>query len=221
MAQETTAMADVKPSKTEFWRMIQEQRERLGNLLGMLQDGEWDTQSLCADWRTRDVVAHCIETHRMTPGRFIARFAGTGFRFHAMNAKGVQQHQGEPPQQLMAEYKDSAPGTNAAPGPVVTWLAEAVIHGEDIARPNGKRVDVPPASAIAVADFVRGSTPILHGKQRSSGLRLRATDVEWTAGDGPEVTGPAGSLILAMAGRRAALADLSGEGVATLASRMP
>jgi hypothetical protein len=42
---------------------------------------------------------------------------------------------------------------------------------------------------------------------------------ELAHGDGPEVTGPLNSLIMAMVGRRGALADLSGEGVEVLASR--
>jgi uncharacterized protein (TIGR03083 family) len=215
------AMAQVKPGRTQLWAMTHEQRDRVAEMLGALPDDQWDTPSLCSAWRVRDVVGHCIETQLMTPARFMGRFAGTGFRFHAMNAKGVGMHKGDSPSQLRDEYRNSAHRTTAAPGPTVTWLAEAVIHGEDMARPTSKRLDVAPAALVAVADFVRNSTPILHGKQRSSGLRLRATDVDWTAGDGPEVSGPAASLILAMTGRSAALADLSGEGVDALASRMP
>ena len=51
------------------------------------------------------------------------------------------------------------------------------------------------------------------------GLRLRATDLDWSAGDGPEVAGPGEALALAMTGRGVALADLSGEGVAVLEAR--
>ena len=60
------------------------------------------------------------------------------------------------------------------------------------------------------------------GKKRIAGLRLRATDIDWThgtAGD-PEVTGPAEALIMAMGGRPTVVAELTGEGVATLSSRI-
>jgi len=50
-------------------------------------------------------------------------------------------------------------------------------------------------------------------------LKLRATDVDWTFGDGPEVAGPGMDLILAMSGRASALDDCTGEGVATLRAR--
>jgi len=46
------------------------------------------------------------------------------------------------------------------------------------------------------------------------------TDTGWVHGDGPEVTGPALSLLLAMTGRPAGLADLSGDGAPVLNARM-
>ncbi|HEV7676938.1 MAG TPA: maleylpyruvate isomerase family mycothiol-dependent enzyme [Candidatus Dormibacteraeota bacterium] len=207
-------------STAELWQLIHEQRAKVGDVLATLTDAEWESPSLCAGWRVRDVTAHMVETHLMTPPRFIGRFMGAGFRFNTFAANGVAQHSGQTPAALLAEYRETAPRTTAPPGPKPTWLAEVVIHGEDVSRPTGKKVPISPAALVAVADFVRGSTPLLHGKQRSTGLRLRATDVDWSAGEGPEVSGPAVSLILAMSGRRSALADLSGEGLETLTTRV-
>lgn len=45
---------------------------------------------------------------------------------------------------------------------------------------------------------------------------LRATDADIVIGDGPEVTGPALSLLMVISGRTAALAALDGPGVAAL-----
>jgi hypothetical protein len=58
-------------------------------------------------------------------------------------------------------------------------------------------------------------------KKRIAGLRLVATDIDWSYGTGPEVTGPSLPLLLAMTGRSAGLAGLGGAGLATLRSRMP
>lgn len=52
------------------------------------------------------------------------------------------------------------------------------------------------------------------------GLRLVATDVDWTAGNGPEVTRPGEALPMAAAGRGEALDDLSGDGLPTLHNRV-
>jgi hypothetical protein len=72
---------------------------------------------------------------------------------------------------------------------------------------------------VEVADFFKKSNLIIGAKRRIDGLSLRATDVTWSHGSGPEVAGPILSLVMAMTGRKAALGDLSGEGVATLGSR--
>jgi hypothetical protein len=50
-------------------------------------------------------------------------------------------------------------------------------------------------------------------------VRLVATDVDWTYGNGPEVRGSGEAVLMAMAGRRAALGDLDGPGKAKLAHR--
>jgi hypothetical protein len=51
-------------------------------------------------------------------------------------------------------------------------------------------------------------------------VRIAATDVDWSHGKGPEARGTGEALLMIMAGRPDALADLDGPGVATLASRV-
>jgi hypothetical protein len=57
-------------------------------------------------------------------------------------------------------------------------------------------------------------------RDRIAGLRVTATDLDWTRGDGPEVTGPTEAILLAAAGRAVTLEELSGPGVAVLATGM-
>jgi hypothetical protein len=61
-------------------------------------------------------------------------------------------------------------------------------------------------------------TPAAFGGARElmSGVRLTATDADVSIGDGPDVAGPALSLLLAVSGRRVALGDLDGPGVPAL-----
>jgi hypothetical protein len=47
-----------------------------------------------------------------------------------------------------------------------------------------------------------------------------ATDLDWAHGKGPEVSGPGEALLLAMAGRPAALSELTGPGKTILAQRI-
>jgi uncharacterized protein (TIGR03083 family) len=99
-------------------------------------------------------------------------------------------------------------------------LGESIIHSEDIRRPLGVAHSYPMESVTRVLDFYKKSNLIVGARKRIAGLTLRATDTDWATGSGPEVAGPALALLLAMTGRKVALPELSGEGVATLQSRM-
>ncbi len=41
-----------------YWRVIGSERRSLAELLESLADEQWETPSLCAGWRVRDVAAH-------------------------------------------------------------------------------------------------------------------------------------------------------------------
>ena len=204
----------------ELWPLIHEQRDKIGDLLDTLSQAEWDAQSLCEGWRIRDVVSHLIQTHMLTQLRLVANWVGSGLSMKGRNARGVALRAPMSNADLLREYRATAHRASYLPGQLSYSLIEAVIHGEDVARPLGRRLDPAPKSLVIVADVARGTDPILGGKRRSEGLTLRATDVDWSAGSGPDVTGPLGSIILAITGRPAGLADLSGDGLPMLRSRV-
>jgi hypothetical protein len=93
------------------------------------------------------------------------------------------------------------------------------VHGEDVVRALGPYRDHPIEHVVAVADFYKNSNLLIGTKNRIAGITLRATDAHWRHGTGPEASGPAIALVLAMTGRKAALDDLSGDGVTTLRER--
>lgn len=201
------------------WPMIHAERESLIADLGTLTDEQWATPSLCAEWTVRDVLGHMIATAKMTPPKFFLSMAAAGFRFNNMNAKGVASQATARPADGLTVLRDHLKDTTAPPGPVESMLGEAVIHPADIRTPLGIAHAYPEEALVRVADFYKASNLIVGAKSRIDGLTLRATDTGWSTGSGPEVTGPHLSLILAMTGRSAALADLSGEGLSTLRSR--
>jgi uncharacterized protein (TIGR03083 family) len=204
---------------TSPWPLIHAEREALIADLGPLTGEQWATRSLCDEWTVRDVLGHMIATAKMTPPKFFISLAAAGFRFNNMTAKGVAAEATANPADGLANFRSHLKDTTAPPGPVEAMLGEAVIHSADIRTPLGIAHEYPEEALIRVADFYKGSNLIVGAKQRINGLTLRATDTGWSTGSGPEVTGPHLSLILAMTGRSAALAELSGTGVDTLKSR--
>jgi uncharacterized protein (TIGR03083 family) len=204
----------------DTWQMIRDERASLVDALAGLAEPDWDRQSLCADYTVRDVVGHLIATASLTPPAFFLNMIGSGFNFNAMARKKINEvTNGRTNAELVDQYRARIDSHRAPPGPAVSWLGETIVHGEDIFRALGGYRSHPAAHVIAVCDFYRGSNLLIGAKNRVAGVRLRATDTDWQYGEGPEAAGPIIAILLAMTGRKAALDDLTGDGVAVLRER--
>jgi uncharacterized protein (TIGR03083 family) len=160
-----------------------------------------------------------LSTAMMTPSRFAFEMAKAGFRFPKFSAAGVAEWTKATPDETIAAFREAQDRTTAPPGPAEAMLGEAVVHSEDIRRPLGLRRVYPEASLVRTADFFKGSNLLIGSKNRIAGVRLRAEDVGWTYGEGPEVRGPMLSLVMAMTGRSAHLEDLAGDGLPMFSAR--
>jgi uncharacterized protein (TIGR03083 family) len=202
------------------WDTIHRERGALAADLAGLADTQWQTPSLCGGWNVEQVLAHMTAAADTNPGKWFVKFAGSGFRFNSMVNKDIAAISSGGPQQTLARFKAVQDSNGHPPGPVDSWLGETLVHAEDIRRPLGIAHDYPLDAVTRVADFYSKSNLLIGSKKRASGLTMRATDIEWSSGSGPEVSGPAVAIVLAMTGRAPALAELQGEGVDTLRSRM-
>ena len=203
----------------DVWPAIHTERRALANDLEGLSASQWSTPSLCPGWTVNDVLAHMLATAKMTPPKFVAKLAASGFRFNSMSAKDVAAERGTSGADTLARYEDVLEATSHPPGPLTAMLGEQVVHGEDIRCPLGISHVYPVQVLTTVADFFKGSNLLLGGKKRVAGLSLSASDADWSSGTGAEVKGPMLALVLIIAGRQVALDELSGDGVATLRSR--
>ena len=194
---------------TSPWPMIHEERRALLADVDGLTDAQWATPSLCPGWTVRDVFGHMTATTKMTPVRFVSHLASAGFRFHVMSAADVAAETAGAPQSTVAEFRSHLDAVTHPPGPVDAMLGEAVVHSEDIRRPQGISRAYPAAAVTRAADFFKASNLLIGTKSRIAGLTLRATDVDWTTGHGPEVSGPILSLLMAMTGRARPLSTTS------------
>ena len=203
------------------WDLIHAERRQLIDDLQPLTDEQWRTQSLCPDWNVQQMLAHLVALTKQTPPKFVGKFVVSGFRFNKMVAKDVAREGSGTPAQTLAELAAHVGDTSAPPGPVDSWIGEFVVHGADIRRPLGISYSPPVATTRQVADFYKNSNLLIGAKNRIVGVRLVATDTDWSHGTGPEVRGPILSLVQAMTGRAVALQDLTGDGLPTLKAKMP
>ena len=202
------------------WPMIHAERAALVADLEDLPDERWATPSLCEGWTVQEVLGHMTATAKSTPARFFRGLAGAGFMFNAMSAKDAAAEAEGTPAETLAQFKAQLNATTHPPGPVDAMLGEAVVHSADIRRPLGISRSYPEEELTRVGDFYKRSNLIVGTKRRIAGLKLQPTDVGWSTGAGPEVSGPMLSLLLAMTGRKAVLDDLSGEGLSILQARL-
>ncbi len=205
---------------TTTWKLIHHERAGVADMLESLAPGDWSRPSLCGEWTVQIAAAHIVAGAEQTKANFAKRMIANGFRFNTMIDRDARKVGALPSAEIIERLRARLTTTNRAPAPVITMLGEVVVHGEDIRGALGRTDDVDPAAMVACLQMYTGANFPVGTKKRIAGLRLAPSDVDWTHGSGPEVTGPSRSLLLAMTGRSAGLNGLGGPGLATLRDRM-
>ncbi|MDT5210571.1 MAG: hypothetical protein QOF67_2986 [Mycobacterium sp.] len=200
------------------WRVIEQERLSLAALLANLTDDQWNAPSLCGGWRVKDVAAHVAMTPQPPTLRAVAGelVRARGSFVNATRDLAVRFAE-RPGADLVAEIRQHAASRRL---PKVTnyrnIVLDILVHGQDIAIPLGIPREMPKAAAVAGVERARMIGWLLGVKRSVKRFRFVATDVDWAAGDGPEVRGPVSALLLLLTGRPAALPQLSGPGVEQL-----
>jgi uncharacterized protein (TIGR03083 family) len=200
--------------------LAREERADFAAFLATLSPQQWQAPTLCTAWRVRDVVAHVISYDDLGPLGLLHLAAQGRFQIGRVNDAALARYDTCSPQQLLALLAGHPQprGVPALLGGRV-GLAEALIHHQDIRRGLARPRQVP-AERLLPALRTALIAPDIGGMWRTRGLRLVATNLRFSAGTGPEVRGPAEALLMAIAGRRGAVSELSGPGQAKLAGRI-
>ena len=203
------------------WNDVKADRERFADYLETLDAADWETESLCQGWTVKAVTTHLLVTTTMSKGQVFGSFLKAGFNLDKMNAKLIAQMTAAlSTDEIIAKTRATAGSASAPPGlKPLGVFSEVLTHTADISLAVGKPLDLPPEHYIIGLDYLKGVQPVLGCKKRIEGLRLQATDADWSTGEGPLVEGPAKILVTAMTGRRATLDQLTGEGVEVLRGR--
>ena len=203
----------------DFMPMVHAERASLGDYLDTLTPEQWSAPTWCDQWDVQELVAHLTAAGNITAPHFLAGFVKSGFNFDKTVDTDLRNYSQGTPADVKARYDAIITSNRKPPGPAYVALGEVMVHGEDIRRSQGARGEHPAEHLVTLAEMYKKTGAPLRAKKRVAGLKLRATDVDWSTGEGPEVTGPCMSLILGMVGRTAALDDCAGPGAETLRSR--
>lgn len=205
---------------TDTLALAREERAELATFLATLTPEQWNTPSLCAGWSVRDVAAHVISYDVQGMTGFVRTLVLAGLSPERANRRAVEALGDLDPWglvELVRRYQ-TPEGFTARLGYRIA-LTDGTIHQQDMRRPLGLPRTIPPERLRAALDFAMVAPPI-HAAGRIRGLRLVATDLDWSHGSGPEVTGHGEALLMAAAGRADPLDELDGPGRETLAARV-
>ena len=200
----------------DVWRVIDEERSTLADLLEELTDKEWEQPSLCAAWRVRDVAAHLTLAH-MGWGPAVVALLRAGGGFNRMIRDTALCQARLPVEEYPLQLRAMVGSRRKAPGvtPLEPML-DLLVHGQDITVPLDRHRPVPLEAAATAATRAWAKNWPFRTRRRLHGLQFVATDVSWTAGTGLPVHGPIADLLLLVTGRPVDTARLTGAGVTRL-----
>ncbi len=194
-----------------LWGHIDSQRWALCDLLAGLNEEQWQQPSLCDGWSVRDVAAH-LTFAQASLGDMFVPLIKAGFRTNVMIGRTAVtsplNHE-----EIISTLRGFR-GTRRRVAVVSEKepLLDILVHSQDIAVPLG--IDHPmPADAAKVAlDRVLqlNRRPAMRLRRPLRGVRLIASDTDWSHGEGESIKGPIRWLLMYAAGREIASRHLSG-----------
>lgn len=208
--------------KSEVWRYIHAERAALASTLADLSVEDWSHDSLCTGWTVHDVAAHVISTPQIgwsDIAAMSARNLGRGYNtmmFREVKRLGARETR----ETILADFDKYAASTHHVPTTTsIEPLIDVLVHHQDIVRPLGLARAMPPDAAAVAADRLRRLSFLMGTRRLLRSVRLVATDVEWTRGAGPTISGPMQELVMICSGREPDRSLVSGDGLSEVPAR--
>ncbi|MGU3497247.1 maleylpyruvate isomerase family mycothiol-dependent enzyme [Mycobacterium sp. C31M] len=198
---------------------------RLLKVLSTFDAAEWAAPSLCDEWTNHEVLAHLVVGMSTGVAAFVAELRRHRWAFDPANTTlATTLAAARPPRELLDDFHRlvAQPRGLGVLFPKWLLLGDHITHELDMLYALGREPDIPVEDVVAVLNTqVTLPNPFVPAFRNSRGLRLRATDADWSHGNrGPGVSGRAAELVTVLGHRPAVLARLHGDGVAVLRHRL-
>jgi len=200
--------------------LITAHRCALADALSDLSAEQWRGPSLCAGWTPAHVLAHQTMPFRICEADFMAGLRQCGGDFTRFSDEIAERDSKLDPAELVAVLRDNAANSWAPPGGgLASALSHDVIHGLDSTWLLGLSYEIPERAMINVLDSITGplalpedavvAADVRPSAERTTvfgvrldGVRVAATDLDWSAGEGAELRGRSRDLLPLLAGRK-------------------
>ena len=185
---------------TDLQSFVAPTYQGLAELLSGAPDA-WNRPSLCEDWQVRHVVAHVTMPVRLTPELFGAEMAAAGGDFTVLSNNVAEKGAALPHAELLDQLRSQELHAWQPPGGGEGGaLSHAVIHSLDATIALDQPSVAPDEAVSAVLDMLAASGGSWFGVDLT-GVRLEATDSDWSHGEGDPVRADSGSLVALLAAR--------------------
>jgi uncharacterized protein (TIGR03083 family) len=210
--------------------LIAAHRRALTDALAQLSADQWHGASLCAGWTPAHVLAHQTMPFRISEAEFMTGMQQCGGDFTKFSDEIAERDSSIPPLELVAVLRENADNPWAPPGGGLAGaLSHDVIHGLDITWLPGLAYEIPAPAMTMVLDSITGpltlpeDAAVAADVQPSTGrttlfgfpldgIKVSATDLDWSAGQGAELRGRSRDLLPLLAGRKINRELFSGPG---------
>ena len=210
--------------------LIAAHRRALADALSELSDAQWHGVSLCEGWTPAHVLAHQTMPFRISEADFMAGLQQSGGDFTKFSDEIAERDSQIPPAELIAVLRENAETPWAPPGgDLASALSHDMIHGLDITWLPGLAYEIPVLAMTMILDMITGplalpgdapvAADVQPGAERTTlfgfpldGIRVSATDLDWSAGQGAELRGRSRDLLPLLAGRKISRELFSGPG---------
>src|ERR1700722_17313810 len=214
--------------------LILAHRRALADALSELTPDQWRADSLCAGWTPAHVLAHLTMPFRISGEDVMAGLQRYGGDFTRFSDEVAARDSQLPTADLVAVLRDNADNPWSPPGGgLVGALSHDIIHGLDVAWPQSLVYDIPAGAMTTVLSSVTSPLAVdadeviaseVHAAASGetlfgfplSGIRVTATDLDWSAGQGAQLAGRGRDLLPLLAGRQVPRELFDGEGVAVV-----
>jgi uncharacterized protein (TIGR03083 family) len=211
-------------------KLITAHRRALAGALSELSVGQWRGASLCAGWTPAHVLAHQTMPFRISEAEFMAGMQRCGGDFTTFSDEIAGRDSNIPPAELVSVLRENAENPWAPPGGGLSGaLSHDVIHGLDMTWLVSSAYEIPAEAMTTVLGSITGPLTLAEdavvaadvepGAKRMTvfgfpldGIKVIATDLDWSAGQGAELRGRGRDLLPLLASRKIPHELFSGPG---------
>ena len=200
------------------WDIAAQSRRDFADLIEGLSEDQLGAATLCDGWTARDVAGHVVSFTQMSMPTMMLSMLKGGFNVDKAWTANATKYGAAPIAEVIEQIRTNAAKPSAMKSfPPELTTTDVVVHTQDIRRPLG--LDGAPSEA-AIREALEFCTSHKKSKMQVpvndvAGLRLEATDIDWSWGEGKQVSGPAEAILMAI-NRRDTRSELTGDGVSSL-----